>query len=108
MYHHSRLGSMINHLFSRASSVLLIEANRLRSTTLRVRFTSGRQARVNIAAGASLLWHGGDLVGMGHVCGLVADSVGLVGTILDRVIALGDTVVVFCAADHFDDLGLRS
>jgi hypothetical protein len=39
---------------------------------------------------------------------LVADSVGLVGTVLDRVIALGDTVVVFCAADHFDDLGLRS
>lgn len=35
---------------------------------------------------------------------LIANSVGLVGTVLDRVITLGDTVVVFCAADHFEML----
>lgn len=33
---------------------------------------------------------------------LIADSVSLVRTVLDRVVALGDTVVEFCAADHFD------
>ena len=32
---------------------------------------------------------------------LIADSVCLVRTVLDGVVALGDTVVVFCATDHF-------
>jgi hypothetical protein len=35
---------------------------------------------------------------------VVANAVGLVGTVLDGVVALGDTVVVFCAADHFEFL----
>ena len=87
------------HLFS--SSVLLIKGNRLCSTTLGMRRSSGRQSRVDFTAGASLLWQRGSLVGAAQVCGLTADSVGLVGTVLDRVVALGDTVVVFCAADHF-------
>lgn len=33
---------------------------------------------------------------------LIAGAVNLVGTVLDRVVTLGDTVVVLCAADHFD------
>jgi hypothetical protein len=33
---------------------------------------------------------------------LIAGSVGLVGTVLNWVVALGDTVIVVCAANHFD------
>lgn len=56
------------HLFS--SSVLLIKGNRLCSTTLGMRRSSGRQSRVDFTAGASLLWQRGSLVGAAQVCGL--------------------------------------
>lgn len=79
--------------------------------------TAGLAAE-DFALGASLLRHWGSLVGAAQIGVLFdrldqlvgtwetvwtygcADTVGLVGTIINGVVALGNAVVEVCAADH--------